>query len=66
MKVRMLVSIVGPMVDARPGDEREFSDDEAQRLISSGQAEPCPPKAETASFGGPPQRGRRIVPVRDR
>lgn len=40
MKIRMLTGISGPTINVSPKEKTEaFSDDEAQRLIDSGQAE---------------------------
>jgi len=40
MKIRMLVSQVGPETVREPGEEYDISDEEAKRLIEAGLAEP--------------------------
>lgn len=40
MKIRMLVSIAGPEYALSPGDERDFPQGEAIRLIEAGYAAP--------------------------
>jgi hypothetical protein len=40
MKIRMLVGVAGNEYALAPGDEREFSDKEAIRLIDAGYAVP--------------------------
>jgi hypothetical protein len=47
MRLRMLAGFVGSITLA-PGDEAEFADDEAIRLIDAGFAVPAPPKVERA------------------
>jgi hypothetical protein len=40
MRVRMTVGLSGPAYQLAPGDEREFPDAEARRLIAAGFAIP--------------------------
>ena len=40
MMVRMFVGLSGPAYLLQPGDERDFPQDEALRLISAGYAAP--------------------------
>lgn len=40
MKIRMLTSMSGPKISLNRGDAHECDDDEAQRLIDAGAAEP--------------------------
>ena len=40
MRIKMLTSIAGQNFSLSPGDEADFSDDEAKRLIQAGYAEP--------------------------
>jgi len=47
MRVRMLAGLVGG-VTLGPGDEAEFADAEAIRLIDAGFAVPIAPKIERA------------------
>jgi hypothetical protein len=47
MRVRLLVGFAGATVLV-PGDEAEFADDEAIRLIDAGFAVPAAPKIERA------------------
>lgn len=58
MRIRMLAGLSGPAYALLPGDERDFPNDEALRLIQSGAAVAAPvrsgertvrpkPKAET-------------------
>ena len=47
MLVRLLVGFAGATILA-PGDEAEFADDEAIRLIDAGFAVPIAPKIERA------------------
>lgn len=42
MKVKMLVALAGGHYSLSPGDVHECSEDEAQRLIAEGYAEPAP------------------------
>lgn len=41
MLIRMLVGLSGPSYSLAPGDEREFPDDEAMRLIEANFAVPA-------------------------
>lgn len=50
----MLVQLSGPSMALEPGDEREFPQDEAVRLIKAGFAVPVAEKvAETAVLPAP-------------
>ena len=40
MLIRMLVGLAGPAYSLSPGDERDFPQDEAGRLIAAGFAAP--------------------------
>lgn len=48
MLVRLTTSIAGPGFALYPGDEREFPDVEAIRLIEAGYAVPAEPETEQA------------------
>ncbi|TWH96734.1 hypothetical protein IQ35_00665 [Sphingobium wenxiniae] len=49
MKLKMLVSLSGPAICLSPGDEHDFSQDEAAALIEAGYAVPVvPDKIERA------------------
>lgn len=41
MRVRMEVGLSGPAINLSPGDEHEFPDAEAVRLIAAGYAVPA-------------------------
>jgi hypothetical protein len=41
MKVKMLTSMAGPEISLNQGDEADFPDDEAKRLIEAGIAVPA-------------------------
>lgn len=49
MKIRMKTSMQGPTVSLRRGDEVEFHDAEADRLIAAGIAEAVDPAASRAA-----------------
>lgn len=50
MNIRMLTGLSGPAYNLAPGDEREFEDAEAKRLVGAGFAVPAPKaKRETAT-----------------
>lgn len=54
MLVKMLVGLSGTEFCLQPGDEREFDDGEAARLIKAGFAAPViAPKRETATRKNP-------------
>mgnify|MGYP000960459072 CR=1 FL=1 len=38
MLLKMITGLSGPLFNLAPGDEREFDDDEAERLIDAGFA----------------------------
>lgn len=40
MKIKMLTGLTGPQYSLAPGDERDFPDAEAKRLIEAGYAAP--------------------------
>jgi len=48
MRVRMVVGLSGPAINLIPGDEADFPEDEALRLVQAGFAEPVKPKTERA------------------
>lgn len=67
MLIRMLVGLSGPALLLGPGDERDFPQDEALRLISAGYAAPVAEiKIERAVAAVAPEtRGRKkrnVVP----
>lgn len=41
MKIKMLTGLSGPEYNLAPGDERDFEDAEAIRLVSAGFAVPA-------------------------
>lgn len=41
MRIRMLVGLSGLYFTLQPGDERDFPQAEALRLVSAGYAVPC-------------------------
>lgn len=50
MKVRMLTALTGPTYSLTVGDEADFPDDEAIRLVEAGFAAPVEKaKSETAA-----------------
>jgi hypothetical protein len=55
MRVRLLVGFAGATV-LIPGDEAEFADAEAIRLIEAGFAVPIAPKVERAVKAAPEKR----------
>ena len=57
MRVRMLVGLAGGITLA-PGDEAEFADAEAIRLIDAGFAVPAVPKVERATRKAPERRSK--------
>jgi len=61
MLVRLLVGLSGPAYSLGPGDERDFPQDEAVRLIEAGYAVPASDRAVemTAKLPAPERRGRR-------
>jgi hypothetical protein len=57
MRLRFLTSLVGATFSLNPGDESEFAEAEAIRLIEAGFAEPAKVEAapiETATAPQPP------------
>lgn len=57
MLVRLLVGLSGPAYSLGPGDERDFPQDEAMRLIEAGYAVPVSDRAvETAAKLPAPER----------
>lgn len=49
MNIRMTTSIAGPNINLSPGDEKDFPEAEAIRLIEAGYAVPVEPEKETAN-----------------
>lgn len=49
MKLKLLTGLSGPEFALSPGDERDFADDEALRLIDAGIAERAEPAAKAAT-----------------
>lgn len=59
MLIRMLVGLSGTAYTLGPGDERDFPQDEALRLISAGYAAPVAEiKLERATVAPAPERRR--------
>lgn len=57
MLIRMLVGLSGPAYSLVPGDERDFQQDEALRLIAAGYAAPvAEQKIERAVAAPPPEK----------
>ncbi len=57
MRVRMLTGLSGPAYSLARGDEREFSDAEAIRLVEAGYAVPVADTGrETATRPAPPEK----------
>lgn len=56
MKLKILQSLAGPEYALAPGEEREFDQDEATRLVSAGIAEPVISVSETADQKEPEKR----------
>lgn len=57
MRVRMLTGLSGPAFSLSGGDEREFPDDEAIRLVTAGYAVPADSQAmETAVKPSAPEK----------
>ena len=65
MKIRMLVGLSGPAYLLSPGDEREFPDDEAIRLIERGFAAPAAAQPER-TVASPAPETRVVAPARQR
>jgi hypothetical protein len=61
MLIRLLVGLSGPTYSLSPGDQRDFPQDEAIRLIEAGYAVPVAgTAAETAvKVPAPERRGRK-------
>jgi len=60
MLVRLLVGLSGPAYSLGPGDERDFPQDEAMRLIEAGYAVPVSDKQiETTAARRAPERRSR-------
>ncbi|TGR71415.1 hypothetical protein EN837_08350 [bacterium M00.F.Ca.ET.194.01.1.1] len=59
MKVKLLVGLSGNKYSLSPGDERDFDDDEAERLIAAGYAVKVDEPADTATTTR--RRGRANV-----
>ena len=57
MLVRMRVGLSGPTLLLNPGDEHDFPEAEAKRLIRDGAADPIAPELERA-VTEPHRRGR--------
>jgi hypothetical protein len=70
MLVRMLVGLSGPAYLWQPGDERDFPQEEALRLIEAGYAVPVTENKIERAVAVPvtEKRGRkrRVVPIEDR
>lgn len=49
MKIRLTTSLAGPAYTLSPGDEKDFPEAEAIRLIEAGYAVPAEPEKETAT-----------------
>ena len=49
MRVKILVGLVGPQYSLGPGDEYDFEDAEASRLIEGGYATPVIERAVSAA-----------------
>ncbi|MGV6875921.1 hypothetical protein ACUSIJ_24955 [Pseudochelatococcus sp. B33] len=58
MKVRMKVGLSGPAYTLSPGDERDFPDGEAIRLITAGYADPAPGGGIERTVRAPPAETR--------
>lgn len=54
----MLVQLSGPAMSLEPGDEREFPQDEAIRLIKAGFAVPITEKVVETAVLAAPQEAR--------
>ena len=59
MRIKMLVGLSGPDILLSPGDEAEFANDEAIRLIDAGFAVPAAPKIERAVKAPAEKRKRK-------
>lgn len=61
MLVRLLVGLSGPAYSLGPGDERDFPQEEAVRLIEAGYAVPTSGRVveTTERSPAPERRGRR-------
>lgn len=64
MLIKMQVGLSGPAYSLSPGDEREFPDDEAIRLIDAGFAVPVSARQVEMAVKppAPERRGRRKKP----
>lgn len=56
MRIKMLVGLSGPHVLLSPGDEADFPDDEAMRLVVREFAVPVAPPLERATKKAPEKR----------
>lgn len=60
MRIKLLVGLSGPAFTLNPGDEREFPQDEAVRLVAAGFAVPVSePKIERAILDAPAERRKK-------
>ncbi len=60
MLVRLLTGLSGPLYSLGPGDEREFPDSEATRLVEAGIAIPVAERSvETAVPARAPERRKK-------
>jgi hypothetical protein len=60
MLVKMTVGLAGPAYTLNPGDEREFPQDEAMRLVAAGFAVPVSElKIERAIVDAPVERRKK-------
>lgn len=58
MNIRMTTSLAGPSYVLSPGDEKDFPEAEAIRLIEAGYAVPVGPEKETANKRQPAKEKR--------
>lgn len=58
MLIRMLVGLCGPTLTLGPGDEHEFPDAEAVRIVESGYAVPVAEKRVERAVTAQPQETR--------
>ncbi|MBX5010888.1 hypothetical protein HJB67_13080 [Rhizobium lentis] len=61
MLLKMTVGLSGPEFNLAPGDEREFNDDEAARLIDSGFAVKAEAEDAPAAVPAKTKKGKANV-----
>jgi len=60
MRIRMLVGLSGPEYSLAPGDERDFPQDEALRIVAAGFAAPVAERQVERAVVSPVAPERRV------